>query len=399
MYRFHPQTRAVLELIADGAVGEVQHVDASFSFRAGERTGRLFDPGHRRRRHPRRRRLPRLATPGRSSARRAVEPVLEPTAVTARGTLGPTGVDEWAVADLTFPGGVTASVRTGVKVADPTTVTVHGSRGTLHLSDPWTLGTEQRIVISTVDGERVARVQRRPAVRAGGRRAGPRRGGRRSGERDEPGRLARQRRRAGHAGASRSGCATRSRPTTATIPTVSGRPLQVRADAVMPYGKIDGLDLPGVPAGDGLRQPADPRPRLGDVRPLLRRRRQRLRHRLHLRRRAAGATARPLDRQPRRPRRRWRSSSRAPTPRTAIPTRSPPAHRVAGPAGHRLRRPLPDAPRQPRRSPVEEFVDVLDDRGPRRPDQAPSAAPTGRRPGSTRRTRTPSAPASTGSRC
>ncbi|HEY5783371.1 MAG TPA: Gfo/Idh/MocA family oxidoreductase, partial [Microlunatus sp.] len=152
MYRFHPQTRAVLELIADGAVGEVLHVDASFSFRAGERTGRLFDP----------------ATAGGGildvggypvSYARAIlgaasgRPVLEPTAVTARGTLGPTGIDEWAIADLTFPGGATASVRTGVTVADPTTVTVHGSRGTLHLSDPWTLGTEQRVVISTVEGE------------------------------------------------------------------------------------------------------------------------------------------------------------------------------------------------------------------------------------------------------
>ena len=28
------------------------------------------------------------------------------------------------------------------------------------------------------------------------------------------------------------------------LPTVSGLPLQVRADAAMPYGKIDGLDLP-----------------------------------------------------------------------------------------------------------------------------------------------------------
>ena len=46
-------------------------------------------------------------------------------------------------------------MRTGVRVSDPTTVTVHGSRGTLHLNDPWTLGTEQRIVISTVDGEQV----------------------------------------------------------------------------------------------------------------------------------------------------------------------------------------------------------------------------------------------------
>ena len=33
MYRFHPQTRAVLELVADGAIGDLLHVDACFAFR------------------------------------------------------------------------------------------------------------------------------------------------------------------------------------------------------------------------------------------------------------------------------------------------------------------------------------------------------------------------------
>ena len=89
-----------------------------FSFRAGERAGRLFDP----------------ATAGGGildvggypvSYARAIAgaasgvPVLEPTAVTARGTLGPTGIDEWAVADLTFPGGLTAIARTGVRLDEP----------------------------------------------------------------------------------------------------------------------------------------------------------------------------------------------------------------------------------------------------------------------------------------
>lgn len=44
MYRFHPQTRAVLDLVRDGAIGRVLHIDASFAFRVGERNGRLFDP-------------------------------------------------------------------------------------------------------------------------------------------------------------------------------------------------------------------------------------------------------------------------------------------------------------------------------------------------------------------
>ena len=140
-------------------------------------------PRDRRRRHPRRRRLPRLLRAG--DRRRGVgRAVLEPTAVTARGTLGPTGVDEWAVADLAFPGGVTASVRTGVRLAGRQ----HGddlrlARADLHLADPWTLG---RRAADRDQHHRAARpsgrVRRRPAVRAGGRRPGRRATGtRRSG--------------------------------------------------------------------------------------------------------------------------------------------------------------------------------------------------------------------------
>src|SRR5690606_5764731 len=43
MYRFHPQTVQVLELLASGAIGEITHVDASFAFDTGARSGRLFD--------------------------------------------------------------------------------------------------------------------------------------------------------------------------------------------------------------------------------------------------------------------------------------------------------------------------------------------------------------------
>jgi predicted dehydrogenase/aryl-alcohol dehydrogenase-like predicted oxidoreductase len=242
MYRFHPQTQKVLELVADGAVGEVQHVDASFSFRTGERTGRLFDP----------------ATAGGGildvggypvSYARAIlgaaggRAVLEPTAVTARGTLGPTGVDEWAVADLTFPGGATASVRTGVKMSDPTTVTVHGSRGTLHLSDPWTLGTEQQIVITTVDGDRVIEF-------SGDQPYGLEAAGlARAVAGDGPVAAMSLADSLGNAAVldtwrEQIGLRYPFEADDSDIPTVSGRPLQVRADAVMPYGKIDGLDLP-----------------------------------------------------------------------------------------------------------------------------------------------------------
>ncbi|MGN8051333.1 aldo/keto reductase [Curtobacterium sp. 22159] len=150
MYRFHPQTAALLDLVRDGAIGAVTHVDASFAFRAGERSGRLFDVdtagggildvgGY-----------PVTMTAAIVQASTGVA-VAEPTELTATGTLGPTGVDEWTVAHLTYPSGITASIRTGVRVQDDNAVVVHGTTGTITLTDPWTLGDDPTIEIRTVD--------------------------------------------------------------------------------------------------------------------------------------------------------------------------------------------------------------------------------------------------------
>ena len=43
MYRFHPQIDTLLELVSGGAIGTIQHIDASFSFDTGGSSGRLFD--------------------------------------------------------------------------------------------------------------------------------------------------------------------------------------------------------------------------------------------------------------------------------------------------------------------------------------------------------------------
>src|SRR5699024_10139804 len=124
---------------ADGAIGEITHVDASFAFDTGGRSGRPFD----------------LETAGggildvgcspMSFARFAAgaapgRPAMGPTTIAGSGTLGATGVDEWATAELTCPTGMTASLRTGVRLADPQTATITGSRGVIRLSDPWGLG-------------------------------------------------------------------------------------------------------------------------------------------------------------------------------------------------------------------------------------------------------------------
>ncbi|GAA1487281.1 aldo/keto reductase [Brachybacterium sacelli] len=153
MYRFHPQTVRVLELVGEGAIGEVTHVDASFAFDTGGRSGRLFD----------------TATAGGGILDVGCYPMsfarfvagaaqgstcADPIEVRGSGTLGATGVDEWATAEVTLPGGITASLRTGVRLADPQSATITGTRGVIRLADPWGLGPEQVIELDVVGEER-----------------------------------------------------------------------------------------------------------------------------------------------------------------------------------------------------------------------------------------------------
>jgi predicted dehydrogenase/aryl-alcohol dehydrogenase-like predicted oxidoreductase len=242
MYRFHPQTAALLDLVRDGAVGSVTHVDASFAFRTEERTGRLFDVetagggildvGC----------YPVTMTAAIVQAATGVA-VAEPRELTAVGTIGPTGVDEWTVADATYASGITASLRTGVRVEDTNAVVVHGTRGTITLRDPWTIGGGPVVEVRTVDAaptetsfadaapyglEATATVD---ALRAG-RVDAPQM------TTDETLATARTLDRWRAA----IGLRYPFEAETADIPTVSGRPLTVAPDAPMPSGQLPGID-------------------------------------------------------------------------------------------------------------------------------------------------------------
>ena len=152
MYRFHPQTRRVLQLVAEGAIGELRHVDAAFAFATGATVGRLFDP--------------ELAGGGildvggyPVSYARAIagaasgSPFSDPVEVRAAGTVE-NGVDTWAVADLVFADASTASARTGVRLAD-TGLTVYGSGGFIRLKNPWTLADDNELTLAVVGREPV----------------------------------------------------------------------------------------------------------------------------------------------------------------------------------------------------------------------------------------------------
>ncbi|HVY19731.1 MAG TPA: aldo/keto reductase [Bauldia sp.] len=138
MYRLHPQTAKVVELVKSGTIGEVRTIKASFGFRMGNP-----DPNHR---------LLANDTAGGGILDICCYPVsfarliagaatgkafADPVKVHGVGHLGATGVDEWASAVLQFPGDILAEVSGGIALAHDNTVRVFGTEGWLEVASPW----------------------------------------------------------------------------------------------------------------------------------------------------------------------------------------------------------------------------------------------------------------------
>ncbi|MCY3022166.1 MAG: Gfo/Idh/MocA family oxidoreductase [Planctomycetota bacterium] len=131
MYRCHPQTFKLRELIQSGTIGEVRMIHAHFSYNMGlnYKNIRMSNP---------------MAGGGLmdvgcypvSIARLAVgqEPI-ECKAVAKIGAVS--RVDEQAVAALHFPTGAVAAISCGMQAAVDNTVTIYGSEGSIHLPSPW----------------------------------------------------------------------------------------------------------------------------------------------------------------------------------------------------------------------------------------------------------------------
>jgi predicted dehydrogenase/aryl-alcohol dehydrogenase-like predicted oxidoreductase len=143
MYRCHPQTARLVELLREKAIGDVCVIAATFSFHANFNPagriwsnalggGGILDVGGYTTS------IARLIA-GASQGR----PFADPVAVTGAGRLHPeTGADAWAVATLRFPDDVVATLSTGVGVGQENAVRVYGSRGQIHLPNPYVAGRE-----------------------------------------------------------------------------------------------------------------------------------------------------------------------------------------------------------------------------------------------------------------
>jgi D-xylose 1-dehydrogenase (NADP+, D-xylono-1,5-lactone-forming) len=128
MYRHHPQTKRLAELVAGGAIGELRLVRSSFSFplsdeanvrlRAELDGGSLMDVGCY------------CVSGSRLLAR-------EPAAVSAQQVVGPTGVDVRFAATMSFRDGALAHFDCGFDVDDRSEFEAVGSEGTIVVRDPW----------------------------------------------------------------------------------------------------------------------------------------------------------------------------------------------------------------------------------------------------------------------
>ncbi|KRB61269.1 oxidoreductase [Rhizobium sp. Root708] len=138
MYRVHPQTAKIVELIKSGIIGTVRIIRTSFGFNMGSfkaehrlfsndtAGGGILDVGG----YPvSMARLIAGATEG--------KPFLEPEKVSGVGHLGQSGVDEWASAVLQFPNGIIAEVSCSIMAQQDNTLRVIGSEGRLEVKDFW----------------------------------------------------------------------------------------------------------------------------------------------------------------------------------------------------------------------------------------------------------------------
>ena len=138
MYRFHPQTARIADLVREGAIGEVRIIRSSFGFDMGS-----FRPEHRLFANDMAGggildvggypvsmvRMLAGAAEGKS--------FVEPVTVSGVAHLGQSGVDEWASAVLKFESGIIAEVSCSIMAQQDNTLRIIGSKGRIEVKDFW----------------------------------------------------------------------------------------------------------------------------------------------------------------------------------------------------------------------------------------------------------------------
>lgn len=147
MYRYHPQTARLAELIREELIGEVRIISTSFGFGGGDRInpesrifnnalggGAILDVGCY------------TVSMSRLVAGAAIgKDFADPVEVSGLGQVGSTGVDEWAGGLLKFESGIIARIATSIRAGLENVLVVSGSKGSIKIEDPWTHNRKEAV--------------------------------------------------------------------------------------------------------------------------------------------------------------------------------------------------------------------------------------------------------------
>jgi predicted dehydrogenase len=145
MYRFHPQTRAVERLLAEGALGAVRLVCVSFGINVGD------DPTNIR--------LSAELGGGAlgdvgcycvSMARMAVGE--RPARVSATARLAPSEVDEFLAGTLEYPSGAVAQISCGLRLSRHQRTQIVGDGGSIELDESFSIPADRALSIRLLRG-------------------------------------------------------------------------------------------------------------------------------------------------------------------------------------------------------------------------------------------------------
>ncbi|MES0198076.1 aldo/keto reductase [Mesorhizobium sp. M0011] len=152
MYRLHPQTLKLVELIRSGVIGEIRMIKSSFGFAMPR-----FMPEHRLYAND-------LAGGGildvggypvsmvrLIAGAAAGKPFAEPDKVVGTAHLGQSGVDEWASALLHFPGGIVAEVSCSISLNQDNVLRILGTKGRIEVPDFWFAGGNRDVGLGRID--------------------------------------------------------------------------------------------------------------------------------------------------------------------------------------------------------------------------------------------------------
>ncbi len=154
MYRHHPQTKKLLELVSNGTIGEVRWIQADFGYDAAyDASSRLFAKGLGGGA------ILDVGCYTVSMARMLAgaaggRDFLDPVSIAAVGQSNEReNTDNVAGALMKFPGNVLATVRCATRLNLGQSVRIEGTQGVIEVNQPWFAGSKGATILIRTSGE------------------------------------------------------------------------------------------------------------------------------------------------------------------------------------------------------------------------------------------------------